>query len=310
MSLRLKKILMIAGPTSAGKSRLGFLIAQKIGGEIISCDAMQVYKEISIASNKPSLEILRKIPHHLINIVSVKDEFNAAIFRKKARGLIKKIHSKNKIPVIVGGTGLYMAVLLDGIFKDPGQDAVLRRRLEKIAKQKGRAFLHRELQKKDPAAAKKIHPNDERRIIRALEVFKITGRPISELQKNREGIWGKFDIKIFAVMPERQALYERINARVDDMFTEGLVDEIRRLKTRKLGKTAQSIIGIKEVQGFLDGQYDLERCRYLMKLKTRHYAKRQLSWFRREKRLKWIILKENATLRKTAQRIAREMSHG
>ena len=302
--------MIIVGPTSAGKSRLGFLIAQNIGGEIISCDAMQVYKEISIASNKPPLEILKKIPHHLINIISVKNEFNAAVFRKKALGLIKKIHSKNKIPVIVGGTGLYMAVLLDGIFKDPGQDAVFRRRLEKIAGQKGRAFLHSELQKKDPAAAKKIHPNDERRIIRALEVFKITGKPISELQKNREGIWGKFDIKIFAVMPERQALYERINARVDDMFTEGLVDEIRRLKTKKLGKTAQGIIGIKEVQGFLDGQYDLERCRYLMKLKTRHYAKRQLSWFRREKRLKWIILKENATLRKTAQRIAREMSHG
>lgn len=305
--MKLKKIIFIVGPTAVGKTSLALLLAKKIKGEIISCDAMQVYKEVNIASNKPSPKIRQLIPHHLIDVVSISKSYNVVAFRKTALKTIRNIHRKNKIPIIVGGSGLYMNVLLDGIFEGAKKDLKLRLRLQKEAEEKGREFLYERLKRLDLKAAQKIHPNDTKRIIRALEVYLINKKPISQLQKKRQGLWGKYDIKIFALVRSRARLYERINERVERMFEDGLVDEMKNLLKRPWSPTASALIGVKEVKGFLKGEYNLERAKYLMKLHTRRYAKRQLTWFRKDKRLHWINLEEHDKLSLVVARLMKEI---
>lgn len=289
-----KKIIFIVGPTGVGKTSVAYFLAKRLKSEIISCDSMQVYKGISILTNKPSQEIIKNVPHHLIGVVSPLKDFDVVQFRRRALRAMAVILRKKKIPIIVGGSGLYMKILLDGIFENNAQNARLRKKLEREAKIKGSAFLFEQLKEKDPHAAEKIHPNDTRRIIRALEVCLLTGKPISELQKNHQGLWGKFDIHLFALNRDRNELYQMIDERVDNMFNQGALEEVKRLARKRLSKTANAIIGVKEIKGFLKGEYDLERTKYLIKLNTRHYAKRQLTWFRRESRLEWIMLDKNS----------------
>ena len=302
-----KKIIFIVGPTAVGKTAAALILAKEINGEIVSCDSMQVYKEISIASNKPSPEEFKEIPCHLINIVSVTEDFDVGYFQKTALAAIKAIHAKGKVPIVVGGSGMYMSILLDGIFENSPRDSNLRKTLEIQAKQAGSVALYQKLLKVDPESAQKIHSNDTKRIIRALEVFMLQNRPISVLQRTREGLWGKFDIKIFALNRAREELYALINRRVEEMFAGGLVDEIKRLLAIKLSQSARQIIGIKEVKGFLDGQYDLERAKYFLKLHTRHYAKRQLTWFRKDKRLEWMMIQPRETAAQVAGRILEQI---
>lgn len=285
-------IIFIVGPTAVGKSDVALELAKKIKGEIVSCDAMQVYREITIASNKPSNKILKEIPHHLINVVSVENEFDVAKFNQLALAAIKKILLKKCVPIIVGGSGLYMQVLLDGIFDGASKNESLRQEYEKIAAQKGNQFLYEKLKIQDPDAAKKIHPNNIKRVIRALEVCALHKTPLSRVQKNRSGIWGKYDIRIFALTMEREKMYELINDRVERMFDQGLVDEVKKLRDIKLSKTASLMIGVKEIKAYLDGEYDLNRAKSLIKQNTRHYAKRQLTWFRKEKRLSWVSVED------------------
>lgn len=303
----LKKIVFVVGPTAVGKTPIAFLLAKEIRGEIISCDAMQIYKEINCISNKPSFVLTKDIPHHLLNIVSISREFDVVLYRKKALVAIRRIHKKNKIPVIVGGSGFYMSVLLDGIFRGAEKNERIRRKLEKEAEKKGNLFLYERLQQVDPQAALKIHPNDRKRVVRALEVFMMSKKAISKLQKKRQGLWGKFDIKIFALHRERRELYELIDRRVEKMFEEGAVNEISSLSKRKWSKTSESIIGVKEIKGFLRGEYSLEQVKYLIKLKTRHYAKRQLTWFRKEKRLDWVLIKHSDVPSEIVLRIIKRM---
>lgn len=304
-----KHIIFIVGPTGVGKTKVGFSLAQKLDGEIVSCDAMQVYKEVSIASNKPPRDMLRKIPHHLVGIVSISRTFDVAAFRKKAVAAIHRIHKKGKIPVVIGGSGLYMSVLLDGIFKGPGRSNTLRVKLEKEVREKGSVSLYKRLRQVDPLAAQKIHPNDTKRIIRALEVFMAYQTPISHLQKNRKGLWTEFDITVFAVNRERDKLYDMINRRVDEMVTGGLIEEIKSLSKKRWSQTAHGIIGVKEITGYLKGEYNLDRAKYLMKLNTRHYAKRQLTWFRRDKRIKWINTEDSDTPSKIAEKIIKKAGY-
>lgn len=301
------KIVFIVGPTAAGKTEAALELAERLGAEIISCDSMQIYREIAIASSKPDPKTLKKIPHHLINVVSVEDAFDVANYNKLANAVIQEIHKKGKVPIVVGGSGLYMQVLLDGIFEGGGQDADLREKLEKEIEKNGSKAVYERLKKKDPEAAAKIHPNNRRRLIRALEVLETGRESFTKLQKNREGLWGKFDIHLFALNRSRPELYERINRRVDCMFEEGLVEEIKQIAQLKLSPTARGLIGVKEVLGFLAGQHDLERAKYLMKLSTRHFAKRQLTWFRKDKRLKWISIEKDDTLESIVQTIQKEM---
>ena len=303
MGVNSQKIIFIVGPTAVGKSETACLLAQRMQGEIVSCDSMQVYKEINIATNKPSDEMLRAVPHHLINIVSVRDEFDAARFAALAMEAIQAVHARRHIPIVVGGSGLYMQILLDGIFPDGPKNSLLREGLKAEAQMHGPHYLYDRLKKADPKTADKFHPRDLRRVIRALEVWILRRQPISSLQKNREGIWGKYDIKIVALSMERQRLHERINERVDKMFCDGIVQEINGLGHLTLSLTAERIIGIREIRGYLNGEYDENQARHLIKLNPRRFAKRQLTWFRREKRLQWIMIEKNDTVAGVAERI-------
>ena len=288
--------ILIVGPTAVGKSEVGLALAMRLGGEIVCCDAMQVYREIGIASDKPSAAARQQVFHHVVDVISVTEDFNAARFRELAAAAITDIRGRGKTPLVIGGSGMYMAVLLDGIFEGVGVDEALRDELTQELNAEGAAALHERLKGLDPEAAAKIHPNDPQRIIRALEVVRLTGKTISSLQPKREGLWGKMPIKIFALDRPREELYRRAEARVDAMFDQGLVEEIRKVATLPLSLTAQKIIGIPEVMGYLKGQHDLERAKYLMKLNTRHYIKRQLTWFRRDKRITWINITSGQTV--------------
>ncbi|MBN2097278.1 MAG: tRNA (adenosine(37)-N6)-dimethylallyltransferase MiaA [Candidatus Omnitrophica bacterium] len=285
-------VVCLVGPTAAGKSELALALAKKLNGEIISCDSMQIYRGIDIASGKPTKTQSRRIKHHLIDILKSSREYNAARFQAEAKKIIKKIHQQGKLPLLVGGTGLYLRALLDGLFKGPGQSIAWRRKFYQQAQKHGPAYLHQKLQKIDPEAARSIHPHDLRRIVRALEVYQTTKQPISELRKKTEGLRADYDWFIFGLNRPRHELYQRIERRVESMFRRGLAAEIKRLSRQKISQTAQALLGYKEISGWLNGEYSKEKAKELLKRNTRHYAKRQLSWFRKEKDLEWIEIRE------------------
>lgn len=289
------KIIFIVGPTAVGKSDVGMHLARKLRGEIVSCDSMQIYKEIRIASNKPSPKDLNEVPHYLVDIISVREEFDVAKFNTLALAAIHDIHRRGRVPVIVGGSGMYMQVLLDGIFEGGIKNQSLRKDLKGQAHQYGNQYLYDKLKEEDAQAAAKIHPNDVRRVIRALEVCITRKTLISQLQTQRQGLYGQCDIALFAFNREREALYAKINARVDRMIDAGLVDEISRLNGCAWSLTARKIIGVAEIQSFLNGDCDLQQAKEQIKLNTRRLAKRQLTWFRRDDRLQWIMLQPDDT---------------
>jgi len=271
------------------------------------------------------------VPHHLIDFLQPQKEYNVSRYRRKAIRKIKEIIKKGKIPFFVGGTGLYMSVLVNGIFKGKTEDKALRRKLYKLADKFGKLYLYEKLKAVDSPAAAKIHPNDTRRIVRALEVFGATGKPISQLQKTRKGLSSEYDLEMFCLDMPRQQLYQRIDERVDKMFRQGLVKEAKRLlgfdeilrpfgpqddpsgKCRnkklprgQLSKTAACAIGIRELKGYFDGLYNLEEAKRLIKRNTRLYAKRQLTWFRKDKRISWIKIDAQDKPKEITERLWRE----
>ena len=291
-------ILCIVGPTAVGKSRVGYDFAKFMPSEIISCDSMQVYKEINIVTDKPSQLMRDKIPHHLIDIVSVKDKFDVVNFRDEAIKLIEDLHKRNRLPIVVGGTGFYLEVLLDGIFEGGGSDPALRAKLLEQAEIEGKQVLHKQLADKDPDAAAKIHPNDLKKIVRALEVCIKSNAPISNLQQNKvNGLWEdkKYLIKVFGLRMDREVLYKRIEQRIDEMFDRGVVDEIKEISKLPISYTAKGALGFKEIMGYLYGEYSLDQAKTLLKRNTRRFAKRQMTWFRRDKRIEWIDVDEKAS---------------
>lgn len=300
-----KKIIFLVGPTAVGKSMVSFELAKRINAEIISCDSMQVYKELNIASDKAPKSIRRRIPHYLIDVVSVKEDYNVSNYRKQAIEAIEKIHNRGKLPLVVGGSGLYMKVLLDGIFQEGQSDQKIRKRLYALAEKYGKNYLFKRLLKVDPRAATKIHLHDLRRIVRALEIHEATNKPISQLQKNTKGLFLDYDIKLFGLSMDRSKLYERINLRVEEMFKNGLVGEIKKVLKKKLSLTARKIIGIQEIKSFLNNKCSEDQTKDLLKRNTRHYAKRQLTWFRKEKRIIWIEVKEKQKPISVAKKIIR-----
>jgi tRNA dimethylallyltransferase len=304
-----RKIIFIVGPTATGKTNIAVRLAKKISGEIISCDSMQIYKGMDIITSKPPLGLRKKIPHHLISVISPDKEYNVSQYRKIATKKIKEVLDKGKIPLLVGGTGLYMTILLDGIFNIKAENKNIRRKLHKEASKFGSQRLHSRLKAIDPAAALKIHPNDTKRIIRALEVYEVTGKPISELQKHRVGLWDKYDIKIFCLNMARDELNRRIEKRVARMFKHGLVAEVKKLLKKKISRTASCAIGLKEIKGYIEGEYDLEIASQLITRNTCLYAKRQFTWFRRDKRIEWVDIRANDSPRKVSQRIFEKLNH-
>jgi len=287
-----ERLVFLVGPTAAGKTEVAIRLARKINAEIISCDSMQVYKGMDILTSKPTLVLRKKTPHHLIDVLSPSKEYNVSRYCQEAGRKIREILSRGKVPLVVGGTGLYMSILLDGIFKVKSGNNSLRLKFMKEGERKGSLYLHRRLEAIDPEASAKIHPNDAKRIIRALEVFMITGRPISQLQKERRGLFQEYNVKVFCLNMERDKLYQRIEERVDKMFKRGLVREVKKLLGLRLSKTAGLAIGIREIKGYLDGLYNLEKARQLIKRNSCLYAKRQLTWFRKDKRIQWIEAKD------------------
>jgi tRNA dimethylallyltransferase len=282
------KLIFLVGPTAVGKTDLAVSLAKKINAEIISCDSMQVYKGMDILTSKPPVGIRKKIPHHLIDVVKPSCEYNVSRYRGQAIKKILAIVKKGKVPFFVGGSGLYMSVVVDGIFEVKTEDRALRKKLYKQAQGCGSQKLYADLVKADPKAAAKIHPNDAKRIIRALEVFKVTGQPISQMQSKRKGLGDEYDIRIFCLDLPREELDRRIDQRVDRMFRQGLVKEVKKLLKSRLSKTSAMAIGIKEVKGYLSGEYSLQEAKTLIKKNTRKYARRQMTWFRKDKRIGWV----------------------
>jgi len=281
-------ILFIVGPTAIGKTTLAVKLARRIHGEVISCDSMQVYKGMRILSQAPSASERIRIKHHLIGFLDPKEEYSAAMFREKAVRLINAMIKRKKIPIIVGGSGLYVKALIDGLFPSPKRDMAFRTRMHDFVVKYGTVRLHARLARIDPEAAARIHPNDARRIIRALEIYNSTGHTMSELKLKTTGLMGKYHIKIFGLTAPREIIYSNIDSRLDRMFRKGVVKEAARLKDAALSITARSVLGLKEIFGYMNGEYDLETAKELTKTNTRRFAKRQLTWFRADKRIQWF----------------------
>ncbi|CRZ34356.1 tRNA dimethylallyltransferase [Herbinix hemicellulosilytica] len=286
-----KPLIILTGPTAVGKTSLSISLAKAVDGEIISADSMQVYKYMDIGTAKITPEETEGIPHYLISEFEPDEEFNVVKFQEYAKKYIKAIHDKNKIPILVGGTGFYIqAVLYDIEFEETSPDNSYRDELAELAEKYGPQFLHDMLAKADPASAKAIHPNNVKRVIRALEYIKHTGEPISahnEAQRKKES---PYLYRYFVLNKDREKLYESINKRVDIMIDKGLVDEVKRLRDMGYTKDMVSMqgLGYKEIIDYLEGNCTLEEAIYTIKRDTRHYAKRQLTWFKREKDVIWI----------------------
>lgn len=304
----MNRLIFLVGPTAIGKTEVSIELAKILNCEIISCDSMQVYRGMDIGTSKPSKNLLASVPHHLVNILETSEEFSVAQFREMAIKAMEEILAKDKIPLFAGGSGLYVKVLIDGIFKGPSSDRELRASLKQAADEFGVGVLYKRLEKLDPETAAKVHPNDLRRILRALEVYEKAKAPISELKKETRGLSGEYEIKIFGLDMDRKILYRRIDQRSDEMFSAGLVDESRRLIGQNLSLTASQALGYKEVFGFLRGEFGLEETKRLVKRNTRRFAKRQLTWFRRNERIDWIDVDEDYDPKKIAGQIWKKLS--
>lgn len=289
------KLVIILGPTASGKSDLALRLAQECGGEIVNADSMQLYQGMDIGTAKPSQEVRRMVPHHLLDIVDPAVNFTASDFRAKAARAIADIHARGKRVFVVGGTGLYIKALLQGLVDSPRGDETIRRELEAFAEKEGNDSLHRELSLADPVTAERLHPNDRFRIIRALEVFRMTGRPISE-SRGRHGFSSEYyDPLKVGVNMDRRELYERIDRRVDAMMASGFLEEVRGLLERGYGCELKAMrsIGYKELCAHLAGEYGLDEAVRLMKRDTRRYAKRQLTWFGSDPEINWFEYRAN-----------------
>lgn len=289
--MKKKPLVVLTGPTAVGKTNASISLAKAIGGEIISADSMQVYKYMDIGSAKIKPEEMQGVPHFLVDVLEPTEAFNIVRFKAMATEAMEEIYRRGHIPIIVGGTGFYIqAVLYDIDFTEQETDHTYREELERYAEEYGAEKLHNKLRKVDEKAAEEIHANNVKRVIRALEYYHQTGQKISEHNEKERKKESPYEFFYFVLTDERKILYERIDKRVDLMIEEGLVDEVKRLK--KIGCTRDMVsmqgLGYKEILDYLDGLCTLEEAVYKIKRDTRHFAKRQLTWFRREREVHWI----------------------
>ena len=285
-----RPLIILAGPTAVGKTAASIRLAKAIGAEIISADSMQVYRHMDIGSAKIRQEEMEGVPHYLIDVLEPEEEFNVVRFQQMAKAAAEEIYAKGKIPLVAGGTGFYIQALLYNIdFTENDGDTSYRRSLEKTAEEKGGEYLHAMLRESDPKAAEEIHPHNIKRMIRALEFHHQTGGKISEHNEAEREKSSPYDFAYFVLTDERSRLYERIDRRVDKMMEEGLLEEVRYLKERgvKRESTAMQGLGYKELYAYLDGECTLEEAVRIIKRDTRHFAKRQLTWFKRERDVIW-----------------------
>ena len=291
-----KPLIILTGPTAVGKTKASIGLAKALNGEIISADSMQVYKHMDIGSAKIRPEEMQGIKHYLIDELEPDEEFHVVRFQEMAKKALEEIYAKNKIPIVVGGTGFYIQALLYDIdFTENEEDTEYRKELEQLAAEKGADALHEMLRKVDSASAEAIHANNVKRVIRALEFHKQTGRKISEHNEQERAKSSPYDFCYFVLNDERERLYERINLRIDQMLDDGLVEEVMSLKDQGYTKEMVSMqgLGYKEVLDYLNGNCTLEEAIYILKRDTRHFAKRQLTWFRRERDVIWVSKNEH-----------------
>jgi len=299
-----QKVIVIVGPTCSGKTNLSINLAAKLSSEIISADSRQMYKYLTIGTAKPTKAELEKIPHHFVDLFNPYDDYNASKFEKEALAKINELHKKNIITIVVGGSGLYIRALVDGIFDEVDQDEKLRNDLLDKKKKYGNEFLYNLLLEVDPKTASNLLPQNWKRIMRALEVYHLTGKPIWKFHQTQ-----KRDLNIefhqFGLNWKREILYKNIEARVDDMINLGLVEEVKSILNMGFDKNLNSLntVGYKEIIQHFEGEISLERSIELIKRNTRRYAKRQLTWFRKDKRINWFDISSIQDLNEISEQI-------
>ena len=287
-------LLVVAGPTASGKSAMAAALAQRFDGEVVSADSMQIYREMDIATAQPSAEEMRGVPHHLLGILAPSEGYSVASYAAHARAVIADIHRRGKIPVLAGGTGLYIQAVVDHILFAPQEgDERIRTQLRELLETKGPEALWSELNAVDPAYAKELHPHNTNRIIRAIELYRTSGLTMAEQREASRREPSPYRLFMLGLTcRDRQKLYDRIDSRVDRMVSDGLLDEARAFLAREDARTARQAIGYKELAGYFDGSQTLDEAIEHVKRETRRYAKRQLTWFRRDERIYWIYVDE------------------
>lgn len=289
------KIIAIAGPTASGKTALSVEMAKRYGGEIVSCDSMQIYKHMNIGTAKPAKEEQKGIPHYMIDEISPDENFSVVEYAERARGYIDDILSRGKLPVLVGGTGLYLdSVINNTKFSEAESDEEYRKEMYALAEKEGNEAVHKLLEEVDEEAAQKIHANNLRRVVRALEIYKTTGKTMTQV--NLESVQEPlYDALIIGLNMDRELLYERINRRVDIMMEQGLEEEVKNILSMGINRnsTAMQAIGYKEFIEYFDGEITKEEAIEKIKQESRRYAKRQLTWFRRNEKINWVLLQSD-----------------
>lgn len=284
-------LIVLSGPTAVGKTALSIELAKRINGAIISADSMQIYKHMDIGSAKIMPDEMNGIKHYLIDELEPSEEFNIVVFQNKAKAALEEIYANGQIPIVAGGTGFYIQALLYDIdFDNQDCDESYRLELETLAKEHGNEYIHDKLREIDPVSAEKIHANNVKRVIRALEFYHLTGKKISEHNETEQMKQSPYNFAYFVLTDDRSNLYDRIDKRVDVMVSQGLIEEVKRLKEMGYTKDMVSMqgLGYKEILDYLDGKSTLDEAIYILKRETRHFAKRQLTWFRRERDVIWF----------------------
>ncbi len=297
-------VIVVCGPTGVGKTDLSYRIARKIPVEIISADSRQIYKYLDIGTAKPPKEILSQIPHHFIDILYPDQHYSAGQFGSESRKILREIFDRGKMPLVVGGSGLYIRAMIEGFFNGNEYNSEVRESLQQRLKKEGLESLYRELLKIDKKSASKIHPNNSVRILRALEVYLSTGKPLSELQAEKLPPL-PFPVVKFGIHKDRRILYQDINTRVDQMFKRGLLAEVKNILQLGYNKNLNSLktVGYKEVIEYIDGEIDFNVCVQQVKQNSRRYAKRQLTWFRNDKDVKWFEINDESDMKKILSQI-------
>ena len=305
----MEEVITIVGPTCSGKTKLSLILAEKINGEIISADSRQVYKYLDIGTAKPEQSTLKTIKHYFIDELKPDENFNASIFAKKSEEIIERILAENKNPIIVGGSGLYVKAIIDGISESADTNDEIRKELLEIRKKYGNDFLYDELKKVDEISASKMLPQNWKRVMRALEVVRITGKPIWQHHQDEIKI-SKFNFKQIGLNWQRESLYKNIENRVDEMIEKGLIDEVKSILNRGIEKSINSLntVGYKEIIQYLDSEISSDKAVELIKRNTRRYAKRQMTWFNADNRIEWHQIKDEEDLIKLAEIIAKDFN--
>ncbi|BDQ01810.1 MAG: tRNA dimethylallyltransferase [Ignavibacterium sp.] len=301
------KVIVIVGPTCSGKTRLSLILAEKINGEIISADSRQVYKHLSIGTAKPTEKQLNSVKHYFVDELNPDEEFNADIFSRRANEIIRSLLGKNLTPVVVGGSGLYIKALIDGITQTIIADKSLREELLEARKIYGNEYVYNELKKIDPVSAERMLPQNWKRVLRAIEVFKLTGKPIWQhhLENNSKP---EFNFIQYGLLWDRKKLYQNIEQRVNQMISDGLVDEVKEILRLGYSKGSNSLntVGYKELIDFIENKITFEQAVYLIKRNTRRYAKRQMTWFKSDKRINWIRINSFNEIDEIAENILKD----